>query len=80
MFFGSVANDYKSEEYVKAFRIATKEQLLDELLAQAHAKSKYLDDMFRWVQRSLLLTGISILLNIIFLFFIAVSLYLKNLC
>jgi hypothetical protein len=62
VFFGHVASfGSNCEEYVKQFTHASPDELLKDVLAQAHAKSYYLARMFHWLQFGVALTIASLL-------------------
>jgi Pycsar effector protein len=62
VFFGHVGSfGMHWEEYINRFQNANPEELLRDILAQAHAKSFYLARMFWWLRLGVILTIASLL-------------------
>lgn len=60
IFFGRIAETAKAE-YEKEFRNATREQFLDDCLAQIHRNAEIARDKFNWVRLSMVWSFASVL-------------------
>jgi Family of unknown function (DUF5706) len=62
LFFGHVASALSTDDYATRFRTATAENLIFDVLEQNHGKACHLNRMFRWLQVSMVLTILSLIL------------------